>query len=131
MPTTRPPAVTAAPAAAPSTGGDRLRVVLVLGALVALGPLTIDMYLPALPTIVVDLGTTGEAAQLTLTGTLLGLGLGQLLVGPLSDSYGRKRPLLIGVGLHVLASLLCLVAPNVAVLGVLRVLQKSGEFAPA
>jgi MFS transporter, DHA1 family, multidrug resistance protein len=119
---------TARPVAAPA-GRDRLRLVLVLGALVALGPFTIDMYLPALPTIVGDLGTTGEAAQLTLTGTLMGLGLGQLLVGPLSDAYGRKRPLLIGVGLHVLASLLCLVAPNVAVLGALRVLQGVGAAA--
>jgi DHA1 family bicyclomycin/chloramphenicol resistance-like MFS transporter len=87
------------------------------------------MYLPALPTIVGDLGTTGEAAQLTLTGTLLGLGMGQLLVGPLSDAYGRTRPLLLGVGLHVLASLLCLVAPNVTVLGALRVVQGVGAAA--
>ena len=114
---------------APTTGRSRLRMVLVLGALVALGPLTIDMYLPALPTIVDDLRTTGEAAQLTLTGTLLGLGLGQLLVGPLADSFGRKRPLLVGVALHLVASLLCIVAPNVAVLGILRVLQGVGAAA--
>ena len=64
------------------------------------------MYLPALPTIVDDLGTTSAAVQLTLTGTLVGLALGQLLVGPLSDTFGRRRPLLVGVGVHVLASLL-------------------------
>ena len=116
---------TAPPTATPD-GWQRLRLVLVLGALVALGPVTIDMYLPALPTIVDDLGTTDTAAQITLTGTLLGLGLGQLLVGPLSDAFGRKRPLLAGVALHVLASLLCLIAPNVAVLGALRVLQGVG-----
>ena len=118
-----------APVAAVPTRWERLRLVLVLGALVALGPVTIDMYLPALPTIVDDLGTTDTAAQITLTGTLLGLGLGQLLVGPLSDTFGRKRPLLVGVGLHVLASLLCLVAPNVGVLGGLRVLQGVGAAA--
>jgi len=101
----------------------------VLGALVALGPLTIDMYLPALPTIVRDLQTTDAAAQLTLTGTLIGLSLGQLLVGPLSDTFGRRRPLLVGVAVHVLASLLCLVAPNVEVLGALRVLQGVGAAA--
>jgi DHA1 family bicyclomycin/chloramphenicol resistance-like MFS transporter len=104
-------------------------MILVLGALVALGPLTIDMYLPALPRIVDDLGTTEAAAQLTLTGTLVGLAFGQLLVGPLSDTFGRRRPLLVGVAVHVLASLLCLVAPNVAVLGGLRVLQGVGAAA--
>jgi MFS transporter, DHA1 family, multidrug resistance protein len=115
--------------AAPTTGRERLRLVLVLGALVALGPLTIDMYLPALPTIVGDLGTTDAAVQLTLTGTLVGLALGQLLVGPLSDTFGRRRPLLIGVGVHVVASLLCLVAPNIEVLGGLRLLQGIGAAA--
>ncbi len=99
---------TAPPVVAP-TGWGRLRLVLVLGALIALGPLTIDMYLPALPTIVDDLETTSAAVQLTLTGTLVGLALGQLLVGPLSDTFGRRRPLLAGVGVHVLASLLILV----------------------
>src|SRR3982751_3903865 len=97
----------------------RLRLVLVLGFLIALGPLTIDMYLPALPTITADLATSAAAVQLTLTGTLAGLGLGQLLVGPLSDTYGRRRPLLAGVGVHILASALCVIAPNLAALGVL------------
>jgi DHA1 family bicyclomycin/chloramphenicol resistance-like MFS transporter len=120
---------TATTTVAPSTGRERIRLVLVLGALVALGPLTIDMYLPALPTIVGDLGTTDAAVQLTLTGTLVGLALGQLLVGPLSDTFGRRRPLLVGVGVHVLASLLCLVAPNVEVLGGLRLLQGVGAAA--
>ena len=115
--------------AAPPAGRERLRLVLVLGALVALGPLTIDMYLPALPTIVKDIHTTDAAAQLTLTGTLVGLALGQLLVGPLSDTFGRRRPLLVGVGVHVLASLMCLVAPNVEVLGALRLLQGVGAAA--
>src|SRR5215210_1454410 len=117
---------TATAAVAPTTGRERLRLVLVLGALVALGPLTIDMYLPALPAIVRDLATTDAAVQLTLTGTLVGLALGQLLVGPLSDTFGRRRPLLVGVSVHVLASLLCLVAPNVEVLGGLRLLQGIG-----
>jgi MFS transporter, DHA1 family, multidrug resistance protein len=119
---------TTSPVVAP-TGRGRLQLVLVLGALIALGPLTIDMYLPALPTIVDDLETTSAAVQLTLTGTLVGLALGQLLVGPLSDTFGRRRPLLVGVGVHVLASLLVLIAPNVAVLGGLRVLQGVGAAA--
>ncbi len=108
---------------------ESLRLVLMLGALVALGPFTIDMYLPALPTITGELHTTSTAVQLTLTGTLAGLGLGQLVLGPLSDTFGRRRPLLAGTTVHVVASLLCVVAPNVAVLGALRVLEGLGAAA--
>jgi DHA1 family bicyclomycin/chloramphenicol resistance-like MFS transporter len=107
----------------------RLRLILVLGFLIALGPLTIDMYLPALPTISADLAASAAAVQLTLTGTLAGIGLGQLLVGPISDAYGRRRPLLAGVALHILASVLCVIAPSLAVLGTLRVLQGLGAAA--
>jgi DHA1 family bicyclomycin/chloramphenicol resistance-like MFS transporter len=108
-----------------------LRTALVLGGFVAIGPLTIDMYLPALPSITTELETTSAAVQLTLTGTLVGLALGQLVLGPVSDALGRKRPLLAGTALHVLASLLVLVAPNLAVLGALRVLQGVGTAAGA
>ena len=104
-------------------------MIVVLGALVALGPLTIDMYLPALPKIADDLSVSSSVAQLTLTGTLAGLALGQLIVGPLSDSLGRRRPLMAGIVLHMLASLLCLFAPNIAVLGVARGLQGMGAAA--
>jgi DHA1 family bicyclomycin/chloramphenicol resistance-like MFS transporter len=107
----------------------RLVLVLMLGLLSALGPLTIDMYLPSLPTITGELHTSAAAVQLTLTGTLVGLGLGQLLIGPLSDAFGRRLPLLIGIGVHVLASVFCVVAPNLAVLGTLRVLQGLGAAA--
>jgi DHA1 family bicyclomycin/chloramphenicol resistance-like MFS transporter len=110
---------------------SRLTMILVLGALVALGPLTIDMYLPALPALTADLATTSSTAQLTLTGTLVGLALGQLVIGPLSDALGRRRPLLAGAALHVAASLAITIAPNVAVLGVLRVLQGVGAAAGA
>ncbi|MGH3788664.1 MAG: multidrug effflux MFS transporter [Pseudonocardiaceae bacterium] len=113
----------------PPLGAARVRLVLILGALIALGPLTIDMYLPALPAITADLLTTEATVQLTLTGTLLGLALGQLVLGPLADAFGRKRPLLIGAGVHVTASVLCAVAPNIAVLGGLRVLQGAGAAA--
>jgi MFS transporter, DHA1 family, multidrug resistance protein len=117
------------PAAVPAP--PRVRLVLILGALIALGPLTIDMYLPALPTIATELSVPSATIQLTLTGTLLGLGLGQLVVGPLSDALGRRVPLLAGTALHVLASLICLVAPNVAVLGAARLLQGLGAAAGA
>jgi len=104
-------------------------MITVLGALVALGPLTIDMYLPALPKIADDLSVSSSVAQLTLTGTLAGLALGQLIVGPLSDSLGRRRPMMAGIVLHMLASVLCLFAPNIAVLGVARGLQGMGAAA--
>jgi len=108
---------------------ERIRTILVLGSLIAIAPLTIDTYLPALPSITADLHTTATAVQLTLTGTLLGLAVGQLLIGPVSDAVGRRLPLITGLALHVLASLLCVVAPNVAVLGTLRVLQGLGAAA--
>lgn len=104
-------------------------MIVVLGALVALGPLTIDMYLPALPGIAEELSVSSSVAQLTLTGTLAGLALGQLIVGPLSDSVGRRRPLIAGVVLHMLASLLCIVAPTITVLGLARGLQGMGAAA--
>lgn len=112
-----------------SPRSGRVRTILVLGSLVALGPLTIDMYLPALPSIGENLNASSSAVQLTLTGTLVGLGIGQLVVGPLSDSLGRKKPLIAGTILHVLASLLCLVAPNIEVLGAFRALQGVGAAA--
>lgn len=108
---------------------SRIRMIVVLGVMVALGPLTIDMYLPALPRIAEELGVSSSVAQLTLTGTLLGLALGQLVVGPLSDSLGRRRPLMAGIVLHMLASLACLFAPNIEVLGVARGLQGMGAAA--
>ncbi|GAA1184366.1 multidrug effflux MFS transporter [Nesterenkonia xinjiangensis] len=122
--------------AAPTAGerytpGQRLRLILVLGVLIALGPLTVDMYLPALPAIRDDLMTTEAAVQLTLTGTLVGLSVGQLLIGPLSDAVGRRRPLLIGVAVHIVASIGCVLAPDLAALGGMRVLQGLGAAAAA
>lgn len=99
--------------------------------MIALGPLTIDMYLPALPRIAEDLLVSSSVVQLTLTGTLAGLALGQLIIGPLSDSLGRRLPLLAGIVLHMLASLVCLFAPNIEVLGAGRVLQGFGAAAAA
>lgn len=123
---------TARPGQRPApNGAGRLKLVLVLGALIALGPLSIDMYLPALPKIASDLLTTESTIQLTLSGTVLGLGLGQLLVGPLSDAVGRRTPLITGTLIHVVASVLCLFAPTVELLTVARVLQGLGASAGA
>lgn len=108
---------------------SRTRMIVVLGVLVALGPLTIDMYLPALPKIADDLSVSSSVIQLTLTGTLAGLALGQLIVGPLSDSLGRRRPLMAGIVLHITASVLCMLAPNLVLLGLARVLQGVGAAA--
>ncbi|MBD8870109.1 multidrug effflux MFS transporter [Nocardioides donggukensis] len=109
----------------PEGQGDRdyLRFVLVLGALIALGPLSIDMYLPAFPRIAEDLSATPSQVQLTLTGMLCGLALGQLVIGPLSDAFGRRRPLLVGLLVHAVASILCSMASTIEMLSVLRVLQ--------
>ncbi len=105
------------------------RTVLLLGSLIAIGPLSIDMYLPALPALTDDLAASPSAVQLTLTGVLIGLGVGQLFIGPLTDIYGRRRPLLVGIAVHVATSLLCAVAPSILVLDVLRVLQGAGAAA--
>jgi len=97
--------------------------VLVLGALIAIGPLTIDMYLPAFPALSRELDASDAATQLTLTGMLGGLAFGQLVIGPLSDAFGRKRPLLTGLVAHGVASLLCALAPTITALAVVRVAQ--------
>lgn len=104
-------------------------MIVVLGLLVALGPLTIDMYLPALPRIGEELNVSSSVVQLTLTGTLVGLALGQLVIGPLSDSLGRRKPLMAGIALHMVASVMCLFAPNIATLGLARGLQGVGAAA--
>lgn len=100
-----------------------VKYVLMLGALAALPAVTTDMYLPSLPAVEADLHTTQTAAQLTLSGTLVGAGIGQLVIGPFSDRFGRRLPLIIGISLHVAISLLCSIAPNIETLTGLRVLQ--------
>ncbi|WP_062070229.1 multidrug effflux MFS transporter [Demequina sediminicola] len=104
----------------------RLAYVLILGALIALGPFTVDLYLPAFPTVAADLQASDAAIQMTLTATMIGFGLGQLIVGPLSDAVGRKRPLLIATSVHVLASLAVVFAPTVEWVMVARVFQGIG-----
>ncbi|WP_052889234.1 Bcr/CflA family multidrug efflux MFS transporter [Thermogemmatispora carboxidivorans] len=104
-------------------GWRYILLIIILGSLAAFGPLSIDMYLPALPLLSRDLGTSTAAAQLTLSACLVGLALGQLLAGPMSDSLGRRRPLLIGLLAYILASLLCTVAPSITLLIGLRLIQ--------
>ncbi|WP_425555043.1 multidrug effflux MFS transporter [Gryllotalpicola daejeonensis] len=108
---------------------QRLSYVLILGALTALGPFTMDTYLPSLPTLQVDLNTTTSLTQLTLTATTVGFGIGQLLVGPWSDRVGRRLPLILATSLHIVACLGAALAPNVEVLSVFRFLQGFGAAA--
>lgn len=96
---------------------------MVLGSLTAFGPLSIDMYLPGLPAMARSFDASASEIQLTLTAGLIGLAVGQLLAGPLSDRLGRRRPLLLGVAAYSLASLLCAVAPSVHVLTGFRLIQ--------
>ncbi len=109
--------------------GRRVLYIILLGALTALGPFTIDLYLPAFPALGRDFQTTEAAIQLTLTGTMIGFGLGQLLVGPLSDKLGRRVPLLVVTGLHVLASLWAAFSPSLEMLSVARVAMGAGAAA--
>ncbi|MCS0499615.1 multidrug effflux MFS transporter [Protaetiibacter mangrovi] len=108
---------------------ERLTYILVLGALTALGPFTIDLYLPALPTLEKELAAPTALVQLTLTATMVGFALGQLFVGPLSDQVGRRRPLLIATGVHIVACLGAAIAPDLFWLGIARVLQGVGAAA--
>lgn len=106
---------------------QRVLYVLVLGALVALGPFTIDLYLPAFPAVAEDLVASENAIQLTLTATMIGFALGQLLVGPWSDVVGRRVPLILATSVHVAASLGVALAPGVEWVIVFRVLQGVGS----
>jgi len=105
------------------------KLALVLGGLTAFGPLSIDMYLPAMPLMAGDLHAADATVQLTLTSFVLGLAIGQLVIGPLSDSLGRRRPLLAGLALYVVGSLLCAIAPTSGVLIAARALQAVGAAA--
>lgn len=101
----------------------RLWTAIILGSLSAFGPLSIDMYLPSLPKLTADLHTTASLTQLTLTAFLLGLALGQLVVGPLSDVKGRRSPLLISLVVYAASSIMCVFAPSIGVLIALRFIQ--------
>ena len=101
----------------------KVGLVIIIGALSAFGPFSIDMYLPGLPSLSSDLGGPAWQVQLTLTACLLGLAGGQIIAGPLSDTLGRRRPLLLGLFMYALSSVLCAVAPSTPILIVLRLIQ--------
>lgn len=103
--------------------------ILILGALTALSPFSIDMYLPGLPQIAKSLRTTTEITALTLSSFFIGISFGQLLYGPLYDRYGRKTPLLIGLGVYIVTSLLCAMSTSIEMLIAMRLLQAIGSCA--
>ncbi|WP_410769092.1 multidrug effflux MFS transporter [Fontibacillus sp. BL9] len=107
----------------PKSRANRTKAALILGSLSAFGPLSLDMYLPALPKMADDLNTSAPMVQLSLTACLLGLALGQLIVGPLSDTRGRRSPLIVSMAAYAISSVLCVFAPNAAILNLLRFIQ--------
>src|SRR4051795_835012 len=107
----------------PLTGRRRAVYTLLLGGLTAFGPLSMDLYLPAFPTLARDLTASQAQVQVTLTADVLGLVVGQLILGPLSDSWGRRRLLLGSTAVCALSSVLCALSPSATVLAGWRFLQ--------
>ncbi|PZG40053.1 Bcr/CflA family drug resistance efflux transporter [Spongiactinospora gelatinilytica] len=107
----------------PVPARHRRRRLLLMGALSTFGPLSIDLYLPALPELARQLDASDSAAQWSISTCLIGLAAGQLFIGPLSDRIGRKRPLVVGVATYAVVSLLCAAAPSIAALNLLRLVQ--------
>lgn len=105
---------------------NRTITILILGLLSALGPFSIDMYLPGFPVIAADLHTTIEQVAYSLSSFFIGISLGQLIYGPLLDRFGRKRPLYAGLVVYILASIGCALAPTIEVLIVFRLFQALG-----
>ncbi len=104
---------------------------LILGLMSAVGSFAIDMYLPALPSLANDLNAPIASAQMTLMVYFLAFGISQLFYGPASDMFGRKLPIYVGLGLFIIASIGCAVAPNMETLIALRFVQGVGAAAPA
>lgn len=104
-------------------GQSQIGFAVILGTFSALGPFTIDMYLPSFPQIAQQFGTSASLVQLSLTACLIGLGLGQLIMGSLSDVYGRRKPLLISMIIYMLASFTCAFAPNILFLIIARFVE--------
>jgi MFS transporter, DHA1 family, multidrug resistance protein len=103
-----------------------LRIALVIGLLGAVGPFAIDMYLPALPEVAADLGASAQATQFTLTAFFAAFGVSQLVYGPLSDQFGRKPPLYVGLAIFLVGTLGCAFAPTIGGLVAARLVQGIG-----
>lgn len=108
---------------------EHRRLLLILGAVVAIAPLSIDMYLPSLPTLQTHFAVDSAAVQLTLSTFFIGLAIGQVFYGPVSDRFGRLAPLYFGLTVYTLASLACVFAPSIEALTVARLFQALGGCA--
>lgn len=97
-------------------------LITLLASICSLGPLATDMYLPALPQMTLDFATTPSIIQLTLTSWLIGLAIGQVIAGPLSDIYGRTRPLVFGLIIFTISSVACIFPPLLSFLSLLVLL---------
>ena len=102
---------------------SKLFLVLLLGVLSAFGPFVVDLYLPSLPQLASFFETSASMTQLTLTTAMIGLAVGQLLLGPLSDKFGRKTPLIISLVIYIISTVLIVFSPNIETMIVLRVIQ--------
>ena len=102
---------------------SKLFLVLLLGVLSAFGPFVVDLYLPSLPQLASFFETSASMTQLTLTTAMIGLALGQLLLGPLSDKFGRKKPLIVSLVIYIISTVLIVFSPNIETMIVLRVIQ--------
>ena len=102
---------------------SKLFLALLLGVLSAFGPFVVDLYLPSLPQLASFFETNASMTQLTLTTAMIGLALGQLLLGPLSDKFGRKKPLIISLVIYIISTVLIVFSPNIETMIVLRVIQ--------
>lgn len=113
----------------PYTKKQYFKIVAILGALCTISPFSIDMYLPGFPAMAIDLNTSISKIQFSLTAYLIGIAIGQLFYGPLLDKYGRKRPLYIGLGIYIAASIGCALSQSVENLIIMRFLQAIGGCA--
>jgi DHA1 family bicyclomycin/chloramphenicol resistance-like MFS transporter len=103
-----------------------LRIALVIGLLGAVGPFAIDMYLPALPAVAAELGASAQATQFTLTAFFVAFGVSQLVYGPMSDQFGRKPPLYVGLAIFLVGTLGCALAPTIGAMIAARLVQGIG-----
>lgn len=113
------------------TKAKYIKLIFILGSLTALGPFSIDMYLPGFEGIANDLNTTVAKVSMTLSSYFIGISAGQLLYGPLLDRFGRKKPLFIGILVYILASLGCSFVTNIDTFIGLRFIQAVGSCAAA
>jgi DHA1 family bicyclomycin/chloramphenicol resistance-like MFS transporter len=123
LPPPAPPVPSSAPAPAAVSPASPVALLVLLGALTAIAPMSMDMYLPAFPQIAAEYGVSQSPIQLSLTACMVGMACGQLFAGPLTDRHGRRAPVALGIAVYAVASLLCALAPSPALLAAFRLVQ--------